>query len=93
MRKKHIILAVSVLLLSICHFLLSIYYLKMYGYFNRIDALNSFVLTTQLFRVIACALPAICGFIALQDKQKKLLVFHLAFFLSNLLLMFLFTAG
>lgn len=91
MRKKHIILMITTIFLSILHLVLSLFYVRLYAYFNEQGSLQPFVLSVQIFRLACYVLIGVSGFLAVQDKQKKVLLFDLCFFLFNLILPYLFT--
>lgn len=93
MKKKHIILCIVILLLSAVHFFLSIYFLKLYAYFNVQNNLRTFVTAVRVFRYGIYGLTIVSGYLALKDQQRKLILFYLTFFVFNLMLPFLFSVG
>ncbi|WP_333777817.1 hypothetical protein [Enterococcus thailandicus] len=90
MQKKHTIFMISIAVLTIAHLFFSYFYIRMYGYFNLNGNLNSFLLVSNLFRIVFDLFIIICGFFALREEKMKFLSFYLLFFLINLVLPFIF---
>lgn len=89
-KNKDLLFAIGIALLSILHLVLSIYYWKLYGYFNLHDNLTGFLLAIKVFRLGIYLLICGLGYQSLRHQEKKLLACYGLLFLFNLILPFIF---